>query len=288
MQMSSPNPARKNTVLLGILLIGQLLLMSGSSRRHDGATVLESVVMWTTSPLVRAAGAVGDGIRGGMAQVYEIFQARSENDYLRDEVRRLRAEAVRMRESDLENARLRRLLGMRENLAPEAVGAKVVNARLHGQERLLVINRGTLDGVRVDRAVVAYGGVVGRVVHSDAMYAKVRVLTDPNSGVGGVIQRIRAEGMVFGFGRTLLEMDYVSRFADIRIGDRVVTSGLDGIFPRGFTIGRITFVGDEDEEVSKEIRLQPAVDFSSLEEVLVLLEPAGGPLLSPEKVLVDR
>lgn len=284
--MSNQNPARANALLLVVLLFLQLLLMSGSSRRHDGSTILEAAVLWVTSPLARGAGAVGDGVRGTVSQVWEIFQARSENDHLRSEVRTLRSDVVRLREAELENRRLRRLLEMREDLAPGSVGATVVNARLHGQERLLVIDRGTSDGVQVDRAVVAWGGVVGRVVHADPFYAKVRLMTDPNSGVAGVIQQSRAEGMVFGYGDSPPEMHYVSRFSDVRLGDRVVTSGLDGIFPRGFTVGRVSFAGDA--EVSKVIRLQPAVDFASLEEVLVLLEPAGGPLLPPEVMKVDR
>jgi rod shape-determining protein MreC len=90
----------------------------------------------------------------------------------------------------------------------------------------------------------------------------------------------RAEGMVLGTGRSTMEMAYVPKYADVLVGDRVITSGLDGVFPRGFGIGTIALVG-EPSGVSKSIGIQPEVDFGSLEEVLVLLEPVGGELLSP-------
>jgi len=268
--MASQNPARTNALLLAGLLFFQLLLMSGSVRRHDGSTMLETALMWVSSPFVRAAGATGGAVRWSVTQVSEIFQARTENELLREQVRELRVENIRMLEGTLESSRLRRLLGMRQYLAPESVGASVVSARLEGQERMMIVDRGSKDGVEVDFAVVAYGGVVGKVVLTGSGFAKVRLMTDPNSGIAAVVQRSRSEGMVFGQGDGTLQMEYVSRFMNVKLGDRVVTSGRDDIFPVGFTVGNVSYVGDA--EVSKVIRLHPTVDFRSLEEVLILLE----------------
>jgi rod shape-determining protein MreC len=127
-------------------------------------------------------------------------------------------------------------------------------------------------------AVVAWGGAVGRVVRTTPGYGKVRLLTDPNSGVAGIVQRSRAEGMVMGRGVELLEMAYVPHYADVLVGDRVVTSGLDGVFPKGFGIGTVVEVGDA-VGASKSIRVRPDVAFAALEEVLVLLEPRGSEIL---------
>ena len=113
------------------------------------------------------------------------------------------------------------------------------------------------------------------------------MLTDANSGVAGVVQGSRAQGMVVGQGGDVLDLLYVPRFSEVTHGDRVVTSGLEGIFPRGFGIGTVIDV-QEKPDGSQTIRLQPEVDYRTMEEVLILLEPVGGELLSPSGVEIPR
>jgi rod shape-determining protein MreC len=170
---------------------------------------------------------------------------------------------------------------MKEDLVPKSIGASVVTAQLGGQSRIVVVDRGSADGVRTDMAVVAWGGAVGRVVSVDRDYARVRLLSDPSSGAAGVVARSRAEGMIVGRGSDALEMIYVPKYADVVTGDRVITSGLDGVFPRGLGIGRVTVVG-EPIGASKAIRLEPDVEDRAVEEVLILLEPYGTRLLTAD------
>jgi rod shape-determining protein MreC len=275
-----PNPTRANALILVALLVVHLLLMSGSVRRDGGASILEVRLGNASRPVVGAAEGIGKRIRGIVSYFHETRVARTENVLLRAEINRLKSELGRYREQSLENDRLRRLLGMRADLAPRSVGATVVTSNLSGQTRLIILDQGTEAGVRPDQAVVAWGGAVGRVVVAGNRFAKVRLLTDPNSGVAGVVQRSRAEGMVLGKGKGTLDMAYVPKYADVLIGDRVITSGLEGVFPRGFGIGTVAVV-DESSGISKNIQLEPELDFASLEEVLVLLEPVGGGLLAP-------
>src|SRR6266850_2334690 len=156
------------------------------------------------------------------------------------------------------------------DLAPKSIGASVVTARLGVQSRVLLVDRGSADGVRADMAVIAWGGAVGRVVGVERAFARVRLLSDPNSGASGVIVRSRTEGMVVGRGGDPPELIYVPKYADVVVGDRVVTSGLDGVFPRGFGLGRVTVVG-EPVGASKSIRVEPEVDDRAIEDVLILL-----------------
>ncbi len=272
--------SRWNAILLVVLLLAQLLLMSGSVQGQDGSTRLRGWLARVSAPVVRVAGAAGGVLRGAVGGSRQLFGVRARNRALESEVQRLRSELRDARESVEENGRLRRLLDMREQLAPESVGASVVTANHAGDANLIVIDRGSRDGVRIDLPVVAWGGVVGRVVSVDAGHAVVRLLDDPFSGVAAVVQRSRAKGVVVGRGGSLLEMLYVPRFSDVLHGDRVVTSGLDGIFPRGFGIGRVSEV-DEVPDGSQRIQVQPEIDLDSVEEVLVLLEPPGGDLLAP-------
>jgi len=206
---------------------------------------------------------------------------RGESDQFRAQVANLRADVRRLEEADQENRRLRRLLSMKEEVFPRSVAAAVVTTRLSGQSWVLVIDQGTDAGIRRDMPVVAWGGLVGRVIAVEAGYAKVRLLSDPNSGVAGIVQRSRAGGMILGRGDGPLELAYVPRYADVEVGDRVVTSGLEGLFPKGIGVGRVTSVSDSSG-ASKSIEVDPEVDIRSLEDVLVVLEvPRGKSLLDP-------
>jgi rod shape-determining protein MreC len=187
---------------------------------------------------------------------------------------------LRAREVSAENERLRRLLLMRQELAPASIGATVVSLRHTSTERMLVLDRGSRDGVRVDQAVVAWGGAVGRVIEVGVSHAKVRLLTDPNSGIAGVVQRSRAQGLVQGTGKDTLDYAFVSRLDDVVLNDRTVTSGAVGIFPRGFGIGRVSSILEKPDG-SRRIELAPEIDYRSIEEVLVLLEPTSGDWLLP-------
>jgi rod shape-determining protein MreC len=278
--MAGPARARTNLLLLAALLFAQLLLMSGSSRNEAGTSLLESGLARVSRPVASATSALSGGFAGFVGFWREVRTAREENVRLKADLGRARGEIERSREQALENGRLRRLLGMREDLAPRSVAASVVTTRMTSQARMIVVDRGAEAGVHPDQAVVAWGGAVGRVVNAGSALAKVRLLTDPNSGVAGLVQRSRAAGMVLGRGDGSLEMLYVPKYADVIIGDRVVTSGLDGVFPRGFGIGRVTLVADV-AGATKAIRIEPEVDFRSLEEVLVLLQPVGGSVLAP-------
>ncbi len=276
--MPALNPTRQNALILVALLFGQLLLMAGSARGDRDANMLETGLMRATRPLVGVASGAGDALRGAFTGVRRLLGAHAENEQLRVRVRQLETELAQTREQVLENPRLRRLLGMRETLAPQSIGASVVTAILTDQDKLIVIDRGTADGVHADLPVIAWGGAVGRVVSAGTHLAKVRLLDDPSSRIAGVVQRSRVEGMVHGRGDEPLEMRYVPRFSDVMLEDRVVTSGREGVFPRGVGIGTVGFVGD-DAGISKQVRLRPAVDPHALEEVLVLLEPVGSRLL---------
>jgi rod shape-determining protein MreC len=283
MPMAAVSPARANALLLGVMVFAMLLLMAGSVRGDAAARAASEATGAVAQPVV----GVERSVSGILLGVFHFFrdlntdeaQARS----LRLEVARLAAENARALELRQENERLRRLLGMREDMVPKSIGASVITSRIGSQSRMIVVDRGSADGVRPDMAVVAWGGAVGRVVSVTSGFARVRLLTDPNSGAAGVVARSRAEGMVVGRGADPMDMLYVPKYDDVAMGDRVVTAGLDGVFPRGFGIGRVSAIL-EPTGASKTIRLEPEIDYRSLEDVLILLEPTGAALLAPDDV----
>ncbi len=287
--MSSPSPVRGNSVFLVLLLFIQLLLMSGSVKGGDGVSRLEAAVVILTSPVATVASWAGSGVRSMFLGVRGTLVARRENLRFRATVEDLAAELDRLKEIEPENRRLRELLSMREWMAPESIGASVVSASLSRESRLIIIDRGSGSGVRENQAVVAWGGAVGRVVSVSPGFAKVRLLSDPNSGVAAVIRHNRVDGMVLGEGgdSLVLTMKYVSGFADVSMGDVVVTSGLDGIFPRGYRIGTVTYVG-AGGTVSRDIHVSPACRIDELEDVLVLTGRTAGGLLRGPELEADR
>jgi rod shape-determining protein MreC len=272
--MAALSTPRQNGVILIVLLALQLFLMSDGAKRSGGAAAIESFVMRISSPGVALAQSVAGALRGGMAGARDLLAAHVRNSALESEVQQLRSELVRYREAGPENRRLRRLLDMREQIAPRSVAASVVTSNLNGKTRMLVVDRGRRQGVRVDLPAVAWGGAVGRVVAAGAHQAKIRLVTDASSGVAGVVQRSRAQGIVLGGAEAALDLLYVPRYSDVMHGDRVVTSGLDGIFPRGFGIGRVSSITEEPDG-AQTIHLEPELDYASLEEVLILLEPGA-------------
>jgi len=280
MRSAGSGIVRKNALLLVVLLFAQLLIMTGNARRADGATQLESWTISLTSPFVSISEGFGGGIRGIWEGLADLVGAHGRNSALEIQTQQLRAELRRAREAELENDRLRQLLQMRDSLSPRSIGASVIGSRNTSTEKMLILDRGESDGVLPDQAVVAWGGAVGRVVEVGRSHAKVRLLTDPNSGIAGVIQRTRAQGMVQGTGGETLDFLYVSRLDDVIYGDRAVASGSVGIFPRGFGIGRIVNI-DEQADGSRRIKLRPEIDYRELEEVLILLEPIAGESLLP-------
>jgi rod shape-determining protein MreC len=279
--MPEPSNSRQNVMILGALLFLQLLLMSGSVKGADGSVLLESWFIRFSAPVVGLARAVGGGFDGLVSDAGELLGAHSRNAALGQELAEVREELRRSREASLENVRLKQMLGMREELNVRSIGAGVVAHSQTNKVELIVISRGSNDGVTHDLPVVAHGCAVGRIVAVAPGHAKVRLLTDPNSGVGAVVQRkSRPKGIVVGKGRDGLDLLYVPGYSEVDIGDLVVTSGLDGIFPSGFALGSVEEI-KPDPDGSRTMRLIPALKYGALEEVLILLEPQSGGLVPP-------
>jgi rod shape-determining protein MreC len=273
--MAAVQSTRKNGMLLIGLLFVQLVLMSASIKGLEGPSLLEGWLVKATSPVVWVAEWIGGGVRGMWRGSHALIQAHGRNAELESEINRLRSELRGHREASKENGRLRGLLSMREDLESDGIVASIVTANVTGSTRVLVIDQGVKEGLSVDLPVVSAGGAVGRIVAVFDHYSKVLLLTDSDSGVGAVVQRSRAQGVVLGKGSELFELQYVPRFSDVVEGDRVVTSALDGVFPRGFEIGTVVTI-EENADGTKRIVVQPKLDYGSLEEVLVLMEPSGG------------
>jgi rod shape-determining protein MreC len=177
------------------------------------------------------------------------------------------------------------LLQLREQVQLDTVAAAVIAGSASPDFRTLTIDKGTADGIRPDMAVIAPAGVVGRIITPSARAAKVQLLIDRNAAAGAMVERSRAQGVVEGTGGDL-RLNYVSGTADVRSGDVVITSGIDGIYPKGFVLGQIESV-ERSAGGFGAIVIRPAVEFSSIEAVLVVVTPPVSGLEGPVPSAVE-
>src|SRR4051812_23874963 len=208
-----------------------------------------------------------------------------ENQKLKKRLAQIQMEADRMRFDRVENARLRRLLDLSQENPSDLTAARVTARSLDRLGGSLTLDRGTQDGILPDRAVITPEGLVGRVERATAHEARVLTLLHRDCEVAVRVGKNRVDGVLeWEFGdRPTLSLLYVSAREDVKKGDWVMTSGLGGIFPEGVRVGTVTRVGVAESGLMKEVSVRPAVDFRSLEDVMVYL-PAGsgrGPRMPP-------
>jgi rod shape-determining protein MreC len=254
------------------VVLGHVLLISAQVNTRKGVPVLEEVTFGLFAEVQRAASSVVTGVRDVWSSYVALRHVRAENQQLRD---RLAADEVQLQvqRALADRSRgLERLLELRDRSNLSTTGAEIIGAGATPDFRTVTIDKGTGDGLRPDMAVIAPAGVVGRVVVPTARAAKVQLLIDRNAAAGALVERSRAQGVAIGQGDDQLLLEYVSEVADVKVGDVVVTSGIDGIFPKGFVIGNVDGV-EKNGNIYSRITVKPAVNFRSLEDVLVVLTP---------------
>ena len=265
---------RSGYLFLGVVL-GHVLLISAQVSTRRGVPVFEEVTFGVFSEVQRAVTRAVGSVRHVWTGYIGLRGLKTENDTLKKQLADAEI-ALQEQRALADRARgLQRLLELRDSTNLKTTAAEIIGAAATPDFRTVTVDKGTRDGLRRDLAVIAPEGVVGRVVVPGRHSAKVQLLIDRNAAAGAIIERSRAQGVAVGSGDERLFMEYVSETVDIAIGDVVVTSGIDGIYPKGFVIGRIERI-EKSGGAYRRITLRPAVDFSRLEEVLIVVTPAVG------------
>ena len=251
------------------VMVGHTLLISSQVTSKRGVSLLREALTAVVVQAQSAAWFVVGGVRDTWSAYVALRGVREENQRLVDEVATLRVALQQERARSRGTDQLRTLLGLRTQLGWDTIGAEVIAGSTSPEFRAVTIDRGTAAGVRTDMAVLGTAGVVGRVVQPASEAASVQLLIDRNAAAAVTVARSGAQGIALGYGDTLLRLEYLSAIADVREGDVVVTAGLDGIYPKGLPVGRVVSL----ERSGASLRLatvQPVVDFSSLQTVLVV------------------
>jgi len=271
---------RKNQIPVSacFCLFLSLYILTVSARGQLKNEPVSVVLMWLMRPLQIAAQATSGWLIGIQENYLTLSGFKLENERLRNRIQTLEVERQKLFEAEATHRKLQQLLDFRAQLPGKSVTASIIADSASSWFQGCVLDKGSADGVQKDMAVVTPLGVVGKVVSTSTRSAKVILLTDANSGIDVLIQRTRSRGIVSGSLESGLVLKYMKRSEDIQVGDRLITSGLDGVFPKGLMVGAVTKVNKQNVGLFQFVEVLPAVQPSRVEEVLVVASGAeSGP-----------
>jgi rod shape-determining protein MreC len=256
-------------------MMAQVILVSAQVTTKSGVKVLSFVTFGAFSRVQSVTAGMIHGVRDVWGNYAGLRGVRAENETLRKQVADLEVRLQEQRALAEQSSRLMDMMNLKSSANLPLLAAQVIAGNPNPGMRTVTIDRGSADGVTADMAVIAPTGIVGRIVGRPSAHASiVQLLIDRNAGAGAVTERTRAGGMVVGSDKDpALEMELVSNLSDVREGDAVVASGVDGIYPKGFVIGHVAS-STRGPGLYRVLTVRPKVDFSSLEYVLVVLSPA--------------
>lgn len=263
----------KRLIALAVAVALLVALISFSQRERERFWALENAVGEITSPVMRVFSEVNYSFFRTAGFFRDLVELYGENKRLKKEVANLRKIEFEYNELKAENQRLKQLLSLNETKHYKIIAnANVVGRDPSNWAKFITIDKGRNSGISVNCVVVTNEGLVGRVVSVSPHTAKVLLITDAQSGVGGRVQRSRDMGIIEGSLEELnyLQMVNIPRDADIKEGDLIITSGLGGIFPPGIPIGKVEEVLDEGYGLLRRASISPSVRFNRLEEVVVI------------------
>ena len=272
MPMSANAAQRKAPWILAALLLFQVVLMSTNARHPDSEqSFLRVWVVTVFAPIVHGADAVLSSIKGVASSYVDLRHAREENVELRERNDGLTTELNKALDRAAELDSIRTQLALPSRPSYRELAANVVARDTTLWFRRLTLDLGTLNDVKRDMPVSAAGGIVGRIISVGPNFAMVQLITDKHAGVGAMLQNSRAMGEVRGLDNDRCELKNISTSENVEIGDSVVTTGLDRIYPKGLLIGTVERIEADPNAPWHRIIIKPAARVDRVEHVFVLL-----------------
>lgn len=262
----------KPILALVLLLIAGVVLgfMQKGALREGRTSFVQEVVRGITLPF--SLGARGIMVTG--EEVQNAARPRSkilkENANLRKRVKELSMENMQLRAKAYENLELRKELGLKESAKLKMISAEVIGRKESAWFDTASINVGKKHGVETSSAIVNHNGLIGQVLLANKFTSEIVALTNPGSAVGAMVERSRCAGIIQGTGFDYLIMAYLAKDADVKIGDRVVTSGMGKVIPKGFVIGKVVEVNRSAISMTTSAKVIPSVSFDKIEHVFVV------------------
>ncbi|MGB7434268.1 MAG: rod shape-determining protein MreC [Candidatus Acidiferrum sp.] len=270
--VSIPSKHKSLTLLAGVLL-AQLLLLAVQIKRDSHGRLIRVWAISAAYPFERT-GSWGFGqVHGVWTHYFALRTTEQQNEALRIENDALKLTISQLQSRAAEADRLAAILNFKQaHEQVPMVAARVIAASAGTASRTIEIDRGERDGIRTNMAVITPDGAVGKVIEVFRGTAQVLLLTDKDGGAGAMLVGTRTQGPVGGTGEPLMQMKYVATEENVPVGEKIVTSGMDKIFPRDIPVGTVVEV--KPGNPFKQIRVQPAARLDRLETVIVLLTQA--------------
>jgi rod shape-determining protein MreC len=274
----------KNPLALMAVLFIQVVGLATQVKRPEGArpgttgSGTRLIRVWTVTaftPIEKMFVSTGHFFRNGWHNYADLRSVRKQNRELQDEVARLQMQQVRLKQDADQAQRLQVLLDFKEKFISKTVAAQVIATSGTEQSRLITIDKGSNDHIRADMPVITPDGIVGKVKEVFPMSSQVLLINDHDSGAGVILESSRLQGIIKGTPLGELQINDIMSDEKVEPGERVITSGGDRIYPKGYAVGTVTTATpDRDNDPFLAIKIKPAADLSRLEEVLVITKMA--------------
>ena len=269
----------RGRVRLPLLVLGLVAIATASmvADRRAGSEGTRELPPWASPlldlvvPLQKAIALPVDFARHAWGGYVDLVDVGADNQRLALRVRELEEENLQLREALVAGGRLARIAEMRADFEVPMLPTQLVGSDVSAFFRSVLVDRGRAQGVRSGMPVISEEGVVGLVTATSERAARTTLLLDRQTAIDGTVQRSRTRGIVRGRGSDVVEFEFVSRGADVAVGDVVITSGLDGVYPKGLRVGTVSAVAGADAGLLRTATLVPAVDFGRLEQAFVIL-----------------
>jgi rod shape-determining protein MreC len=263
----------KNTVVIIIaiaVLVVSFFIFTNTPLFLKGYSVAKTGFGEVSGPLLRIIGKPGEFIIYIFNNYIGLIHTNRENTDLRNRLARLQMENQKIPGLEHENKRLKTILNLMERRPKTMIAARVVGEDIKNWFKCIILDKGKSSGITIKMPVITPSGLVGQVVETDRWVTKVMVINDTNSSVDVYVEGKNTRGILEGTGQTVLKLKYIRKNDEIEIGDKLITSGKDGIYPKGLAAGIVTTVNRSKPGIFSDIEVMPFNNFSILEEVLVL------------------
>jgi rod shape-determining protein MreC len=263
---------RNLIILVGVLflqVLGLAVQVKGSGNDAGHTRLIRIWAVGAVTPLERVLLWVENGTGNIWHNYFYLRGVRAENRQLKDQIEQMRLEQVRLSEDAAQAHRLQALLAFKEQFISKTVAAQVIGTS--GSDLSIYIDKGENAGLKRDMAVITTDGIVGKVLVVYPSVSQVLLVNDQSSGVGVILEKTRLQGVLRGTPTGEVALERVMSDEDVSMGETVLTSGGDRIFPKGLPVGTVVKVG-KGKELFLSIKVKPAANLSKLEEVLVLVE----------------
>jgi rod shape-determining protein MreC len=288
---------RNLIILVGVLflqVLGLAMQVKKSGNDEEKTRLIRVWAVDAVTPFERAVVWAQNGSRDLWHNYFYLRGVRAENRQLKQQIEHMRLEQVRLADDAAQARRLQILLAFKEQFISRTVAAQVIGSSGSDLSRIIYLDKGKNAGIEPDMAVMTSDGIVGKVLLVYPSVAQVLLISDQSSGVGAMLEKTRLQGVLRGTANGEVVLERVMSDEQVPVGETILTSGGDQIFPKGLPVGKVTEVGS-GKDLFLTIKIKPAADLSKLEEVLVLIEkqeqPAGsedGVHLRASDILAQR